>query len=327
MKYMKAIKISRYGGPEVLEFEEVPTPRPGDGEVTIDVTHAAVGLIDVLIRRGAFADYDLPMQPPFIPGIEAAGIVREIGRGVTTLAVGDLVSTLSISTGGGYAEVMVAPAAVTVRLPDGIDPAQAVAALPNATTAQLVLTRAVTVPAGAKVLVHGATGALASVFPAIARRLGASEVVGTVRSENRVARAIRLGFDRVVIAGEIGRALEGEAFDIIVDPVGGRLRSDSMSLLAPMGRLVAVGSADNRPSRPIDANELWFSNTGVVGFAVGQFLAEFPKAAGAASAEALILLADGTIRLDVATLPLASAAEAHAQMDAGGVTGRLVLTV
>jgi len=322
---MKAIRVSRYGGPEALELVDLPVPAPGPGEVTIDVTHAAVGLIDVLIRRGAFAAYDLRMQPPYVPGIEVAGTIRAIGEGVTTLRVGDRVSTLSISTGGGYAEVMVAPEEVTFALPDGVDPAQAVATLPNATTAQLALTRAVTVPHGAKVLILGATGALASVFPPIARRLGASEVVGAVRSADRIAEAEQLGFDRVVLSGELLDALDGETFDIIVDPVGGALRGASLQLLAEMGRLLAVGSADSS-GHSVDTNELWFNNRGVVGFAVGQFLQKNPAAAAPAAEAALATIADGSLKLGVETYPLESAADAHTRMDAGGMSGRIILT-
>lgn len=323
---MKTIRVTRYGGPEVLEVADLPAPAPGPGEVAIDVTHAAVGLIDVLVRRGAFADYDLPMQPPYTPGIEVAGTIRAVGEGVTGLAAGDRVATLSIATGGGYAEVMIVSAAVTFRLPDGVDPAQAVAALPNATTAQLTLTRAVTLPRDGKVLVLGATGALSSVFPPIARRLGAGEVVGAVRSAERIAEAKALGFDRVVLSGELLEELDGEEFDIIVDPVGGELRATSLGLLADMGRLVAVGSADSS-GHSVDTNELWFTNRGIVGFAVGQFLFKSPALAAPAAAEALAAIADGAIRLNVESYPLAAAADAHARMDAGKVSGRLILTV
>lgn len=324
---MRAIRISQYGGPEVLVPTDLPEPTPGPGEVSIAVSHAAVGLIDVLVRRGTFADYDLPMQPPYVPGIEVAGTVRATGEGVTTWNVGDRVSTLSIPTGGGYAEVMVAPAAVTIPLSDGVEAAQAVAALPNATTAHLALTHAVTVPAGGRVLVLGATGALASVFPAVAKGLGAAEVVGTVRTAARAAEAERLGFDRVVVSGEIDTALADDRFDIVVDPIGGPLRAAALELLAPMGRLVAVGSADNGAGTPVDTNRLWFTNTGVVGFSVGQFLIDEPDAAAPAAAAALEAVADGSISLPVDTHPLTDAAGAHARMDAGGVSGRIVLTV
>ena len=124
---MRSILAVRYGGPEVLQLLDRPAPTPAATEVAIDVSHAAVGLIDVLIRRGAFADYDLLMKAPFVPGIEVAGTVRAVGEQVTSRKVGDRVSTLSIASGGGYAEVMVAPAELTILLPDGVGSAQAVA--------------------------------------------------------------------------------------------------------------------------------------------------------------------------------------------------------
>ncbi|GLX95391.1 zinc-binding dehydrogenase [Herbidospora sp. NBRC 101105] len=319
---MKAVRVTRYGAPDVLEPADLPVPVPGEGEVAVDVTHAAVGLIDVLIRRGDFAGHGLPMQPPYTPGIEAAGTVRAVGAGVTTLRPGDRVATLSIAAGGGYAEVMIAPAAATFRLPDGLDPAQAVAALPNATTAVLALTRAITLPPDAKVLVTGATGALASVFPAIAKRLGAREVVGTVRSPARIAEAERLGFDRAVLFD----SLDAPEFDVVIDPVGGELRGRALGLLADMGRLVAVGSAD-RSGHTIDSNTLWFGNRGIVGFAVGMFLQRTPALAAPAAAEAMSAIADGSIKLAVETYPLDRAADTHARMEAGGVSGRLVLTL
>lgn len=318
---MKAVQVTRYGTPEVLDLVELPEPAPGPGEVAVDVTHAAVGLIDVLIRRGDFAAHGLPMQPPYTPGIEVAGTVRAVGADVTGLAAGDRVGTLSIATGGGYAEVMIAPAAATFRLPDGLDPAQAVAALPNATTAVLALTRAVTLPPDARVLVLGATGALASVFPAVARRLGAAEVVGTVRSAARIAEAERLGFDRAALFD----SLDGQRFDVVVDPVGGELRGRALGLLADMGRLIAVGGAD-RSAHSLDTGQLWFGNTGVVGFAVGNFLPRFPALAAPAAAEALAAIGDGSIKLDVETFPLSRAADTHTRMEAGGVSGRLILT-
>lgn len=324
---MRSILAVRYGGPEVLQLLDRPAPTPAATEVAIDVSHAAVGLIDVLIRRGAFADYDLLMKAPFVPGIEVAGTVRAVGEQVTSHKVGDRVSTLSIASGGGYAEVMVAPAELTILLPDGVGSAQAVAALPNATTAQLALTRAAGVPQGGRVLVHGAAGALASVFPPIARRLGASEVVGTVRSADRIAEAEALGFDRVVVSEDLLGVDSHERFDIIVDPVGGVQRPELLELLAQMGRLIAVGSADSRSGKAVDTNDLWFNNTGIVGFSVGNFLAENPAAAAVSAADALEVIAEGSINLQISTYPLERAADAHARMEAGAVSGRLVLDV
>src|SRR3954469_322428 len=105
---MNAIAISRFGGPEVLTQVELPDPHPGPGQISIDVTHAAVGMIDVIYRRGDRADDDRFPPPPFVPGIEVAGLVREVGDGVDQFRVGERVVTLSLMEMGGYATVAVA---------------------------------------------------------------------------------------------------------------------------------------------------------------------------------------------------------------------------
>lgn len=141
---MRAVTITEFGGPDVLAEVELPTPRPGPGQVTIDVSHAAVGLVDIFFRHGdlAGAPGDLGRKPPFVPGLEVVGAVREVGAGVTTLRVGEPVVTLTRIGQGGYATVAVVDAALTISLEGtGADPVQAVAAMPNAATAHLSLTR------------------------------------------------------------------------------------------------------------------------------------------------------------------------------------------
>jgi NADPH:quinone reductase len=150
-------------------------------------------MIDVIFRRGDRAGDDRFPPPPFVPGIEVAGFVRELGDGVRRFSVGERVVTLSLIEMGGYATVAVADAARTVSL-EGIDvdTAQAIATLPNAVTAHLALTHAVRIEGNTTVLVHGATGGLASVFPAVARALGARRLIGTV-AENHIEPALALG--------------------------------------------------------------------------------------------------------------------------------------
>src|SRR5260370_13001040 len=196
---MRAITISRFGPPDVLTEVELPDPRPAAGQVAIDVTHAAVGMIDVFFRRGDFSGDPQFPTPPFVPGIEVAGTIRELGEGITDFRVGETVVTLSLMTLGGYATVALADARLTVSLTSSnIDPAQAVALVPNATTAYLALTTVAHLRAGETVLVHGATGGLASVFPAVARALGAARILGTVGSSSKAAVARSMGYDEVL---------------------------------------------------------------------------------------------------------------------------------
>jgi NADPH2:quinone reductase len=325
---MHAISVTAYGGPDVLQLIEAPDPVPGPGEVTIAVTHAAVGLIDGLIRSGTFADHAAVARPPFVPGLEVAGHIRALGSGVEGLTVGESVATLTLPKLGGNAEIAVAPVALVVSLEgSGVDPAQAVAGLGNAATAYLALTRAAHLGAGETVLVHGAIGGLASAFPAVARMLGASRVVGTVRTAAKADAARALGLDDVIVSDDFPAGLNDEKFDVIVDPVGGDQRGESLDVLAPLGRLVVVGSAVGNTAVAVDTNRIWTSSIAVIGFSVGLVLAIDPTLGIPAGRAVLPLLAGGELSLPITELPLADAAEAHRLMDARSVVGRLVLTV
>jgi NADPH:quinone reductase len=324
---MRAVTIPRFGEAAVLALEDVPTPAPGPDQVAIDVTHAAVGLADVLMRRG-----ELGGIPPIIPGLEVAGTIRGVGDRAAGLRVGQPVVTLSRPSAGGYAEVTLADAAITFPLDDvspAVDPGLAVAVVPNATTALLALEEVAHLRTGERVLVHGATGALASIVGQVARELGAGRVIGTVRSPDRVEDAERNGFDIVVESADFADELaqrDLDAIDVIVDPVGGPLRAESLKVLAPLGRLLAVGNASGTEDVRIGANELWLSTAGVLGFNVGGLLASKPERGSAAARRALALVAAGRVATRHTTLPLDRAGEAHRRLEAGGLSGRLVLT-
>ena len=324
---MRAIMISRFGSPDVLTEVELPDPRPAAGQVTIDVTHAAVGMVDVFFRRGDHASNPQFPRPPFVPGIEVAGTVRELGEGVTNVHVGESVVT-PLLTLGGYVTVALADARLLVSLASStIDPVQAVALLPNTTTAYLALTAVAHMREGDRVLVHGATGGLASVFPAVARSLGASRVLGTVGSSFKAEAARALGYDEVVTHDRFPDAFSDQKFDLIIDPVGGTARLASLDLLAPMGRMVLVGHASTTPEEPIRGNDLWLRSIGVLGFSVGAILAYDPTLARQASQAAINLVQQGALNVPIETLPLAQAAEAHRRLEAREVAGRVILTV
>ncbi|MEP6479194.1 MAG: zinc-binding alcohol dehydrogenase family protein [Rhodoglobus sp.] len=324
---MKSMTVTAYGDADVIHAIERPEVPPGVGEVSITVSHAAVGLIDVLIRRGVFADHDGIQRPPFVPGLETAGTIRAIGEGVSDFRIGEPVATLTVLAHGGYAEVVTVPASLVISLEGhSIDPVQAVAALPNATTVHLALSRAIRFPSAARILVHGASGALASVVPAVARQLGASEIIGTVRSE-RLATARPGGFDRLVASESFAKELADLRFDVIVDAIGGAIREASIPLLAHMGRLLALGSAGSDHGAMLDSNQLWLANAGVVGFNVGLFFTQEPNAARDAALAVLPLLADKRLHLDTTTLPLAQAARAHQMLEDLPANGRVILSV
>jgi NADPH2:quinone reductase len=325
---MQAVQVSRFGEPDVLAVAELPDPTPGPGQVAIDVTHAAVGLIDVYVRQGLYQDREGLPQPPYVPGLEVAGTVRALGDGVTGLAVGERVVTLSADATGGYASVYVSDQTRVVSTEGhDIDPALAVAVVPNAIMAHVALTRAIRLSEGESVLVHGALGALAATFPGIARQLGASRVVGTVRAERMGAAAVtRLPYDTIVDSAQLPDALAGEKFDVIVDPVGGVVRTQSLDLLALSGRLLLVGNASGDWDHRVDGNQIWYGNVVVAGFNAGAYLPAHPDAVRPAAEAALAAVAAGMADVEVEVLPLADAATAHQRLENRSTKGRVVLT-
>jgi NADPH2:quinone reductase len=319
-RQMKAVVIPEFGAAEVLRVGEVPVPEPGPGQVAIDVAYAGANFAEVLYRRGLV---DVPL--PFVPGIEVSGRISAVGAGVEDLTVGQPVAALTIVGGGGHAEVVVTSAELVAPL-DGLRlPMDVAAALPsNSTTAFLVLDRVARIEPGQSVLVHAAAGGVGSQLGQAARLLGAGRVVGTVGGQAKIETARRFGYDEVILRDRLD---EVDEFDIVVDMVGGSARRTGLDRLAPMGRLVVMGNASGADDVGIPANELWFTNKTVSGFNLAAFSAAFPKEAGRTLRRAVEAAANGDLRVQVETLPLERAVEAHRRIESGATTGKLVLDV
>ena len=326
---MQAVQATRFGDPAVLTLAGLPDPTPGPGQIAIDVSHAAVGLIDLYTRQGQYRDRPGLPQPPYTPGLEVAGTVRALGDGVTGFTVGERVVALSGQGSGGYASVYIADAQRVVSTERyDIDPALAVAAIPNALMVHVALTRVIPLAKGENVLVHGALGGFASAVPGIAGQLGAGRVVGTVRAGKlRAAEASALPYDRIVDSGDLPGALGEERFDVVVDAVGGTVRTQSPDLLAPFGKMLLVGNASGDWDHTLPSNRLWFGNFTVAGFNSGGYLPAHPETIAPAAEAALEAAAAGLLDIDVETLPLAEAATAHRRLEEHSVDGRIVLAV
>jgi NADPH:quinone reductase len=318
---MKAVVVTQYGDTGVLALTEMPEPKPGPGQVSINVTHSAVGLVDTFLRQGMVPAF----APPFVPGLEVAGTIRELGEGVTGLRIGEPVVTLSLMSVGGYATVSLADAALTISL-DGldVDPALAVSVLPNAVTAYLSLTKVAHLQEGEHVLVHGAIGGLASVYPAVARSLGAARIVGTVRTASKLEAARQLDYDKVILSEQFPAAVGDERFHVVIDPVGGDVLAASPDVMAPLGRAILVGNASKTPVS-FSNDVLWLKSLAVQGFSVGPYLVGNPSAGRPAAQAVLRFLAEGKLDIPLTFLPLEQAAEAHRRLEAKEVTGRIVL--
>lgn len=168
------------------------------------------------------------------------------------------------------------------------------------------------------------TPPLGSLLGQVAKLLGAGRVVGTVGSAAKVEAARGFGYDEVILREDLATAGE---FDVVVDMVGGPARQGSLDRLAPLGRLVVMGNASGAEDVGISANELWFSNKTVSGFNLAAYSAVHPERAGEALRRVVRAAAEGTLRVQVETVPLAAVVEAHRRIESGSTTGKLVLEV
>jgi NADPH2:quinone reductase len=324
---VQAVQATQFGDPSVLKVVDLPDPVPAPGEIAIDVTHAAVGLVDVFLRQGLYKDRPGLPQPPFVPGLEVAGTVRALGDGVTGFAVGERVVSMSGTGSGGYASVHVGPASLVASTEAyGLDPALAVSVVPNAAMAHVAFTSVLRLAAGESVLVHGALGGFAAAFPGIARQLGAARVVGTVRaSKLAAAAATRLPYDQVVDSADLPGALGDEKFDVVIDPVGGEVRTRSLDLMKPGGRLLACGNASGEWGHQVDTNQLWLRSIAVCGFSSGAYLPAHRHLVRPALEAALTVAAAGLGDTELDVLPFAEAVTAHERMESRDLAGRIVL--
>jgi NADPH2:quinone reductase len=199
--------------------------------------------------------------------------------------------------------------------------------VPNAATAYLALTGVAHLQPGERVLVHGALGGLASAFPGVARILGAAGVVGTVRRASlAAAQASALPYDDVVASEDLADAVGDQRFDVVIDPVGGQLRTETLQVMAPMGRMLLVGNASGDWQHTVQTNALWVGNLAMLGFSVGFYLPAHPEQARPAAQVALKAVSQGLVGIRTQTLSLAEAAEAHRRIESGTVGGRILLT-
>lgn len=236
---------------------------------------------------------------------------------------------MSAGTGtGGYAAVYIAPVGGVVSIEgSNVDPALAVAMIPNAAMAHIALTMVARLAEGEGVLVHGALGGFASAFPGIAKQLGASRVVGTVRPGKLEAAAnTKLPYDRIIDSAELPGALAGEKFDVIIDPVGGSLRDQSFALMKPGSRLIVAGNASGDWTHAVKTNDLWLGSMTVAGFNAGAFLPSHPEAIRPGLEAALKAADSGLCDTLFDELPFTKAVTAHERMESRDLNGRIVLT-
>jgi NADPH:quinone reductase len=322
---MRALVLNRTGGPEQLELTEVPEPEPEPGHLLIDARAAGVSFPDLLLTRG---QYQLKPEPPFTPGVECAGVVREAPE-ASGFAPGERVMALTML--GTFAEVVRAPLAMCFPIPDGLDFEQAGGFVMNYHTAHFALARRGRLRAGETLLVHGAAGGVGTAAIQVGKGLGA-RVLAAVSDDQKAAVAREAGADEVLDSGGdwVGATQEttaGRGADVIFDPVGGERLESSPRCLAPEGRLLVIGFAEGSiPS--LAANRILLRNIDVVGVNWGGFLPVDPALPAATHAALAQMVADGHVAPIVGrSYPLGSAAQALADLDARRARGKLVLAI
>jgi NADPH2:quinone reductase len=322
---MRALRLIELSGPDGLELADVPEPDAGEGMVLIDVHAAGVAFPDLLLTRG---EYQIKADPPFVPGIEVAGVVREAPEG-SVLAPGMRVAAQTAL--GGFAEVAAAPVGLTFAIPDAMTFEQASGFVMNYHTAWFGLARRGRLAAGEALLVHGAAGGVGSAAVQVGKGLGA-RVIAAVSDEAKEAVARDAGADAVVRVdgdwvGAVRELTDGRGADVVFDPVGGDRFELSPRCLAPEGRLLVIGFAEGRIPE-IAANRVLLRNIDVVGVNWGGFLGAHPGLASEGAAALAELFERGFVRpLVGGTYPLEEGARALRDLDERRATGKLVLSV
>lgn len=322
---MHAIQVSRFGDASVLSWTELPEPRAGAGEVLVRVTATGVNFADIMSRRGAYAG---GAEPPFVPGLDCAGVITAVGDGVAGLHVGQRVAAYPAQ--GSYCEVAVAKAVLTYPLADEI-PDEAGASLNVVVTAYNILKWAGRIAPGDSVLVHAAAGGVGSTAVQLARVFGAGRIFATAGGPEKVALAKAAGADVAIdyLAEDFGRRVldetGGRGADIILDSVAGDVFTRGLPALAPFGRYVTFGNASGQGAE-VPAMKLQRDNRAIVGYTSGGYRKRRPEALRPTVEAVYALIAERRIALRIGTrFPLRDARRAHEFVESRQSTGKVLL--
>ena len=320
---MKACVVQKLSGPDGMVYTDIDDVTGDGGNVVIDVRAAGVCFPDLLLSKG---EYQLKLPPPFVPGMEAAGVVRSAPPG-SGFKVGERVSAFGIL--GGYAEQVAVPAPNVIRSPAELDDAEAVSLLVNYNTMYFALARRAAMRAGQSVLVLGSAGGGGTAAIQVARAMGASKVIAMVHRTSATDFVESLGADVVLPltdgwAQAVRDHTDGRGVDIVVDPVGGQAFDDALRVLAIDGKLLVIGFAAGAIPT-VKVNRLLLRNVGVLGVAWGEYLFQVPGSAALFAWGLKQLVSAGLKPPPPQRYPLSEGSAALQALADGGVFGKLVL--
>jgi NADPH:quinone reductase len=320
---VRAIVVTEHGGPEVLAVEDRPDPEPGTGQLLVDVDAIGVNYRDVYEREGGGTH---AAETPHPAGVEGAGVVAEVGEGVSRFSPGDRVAWSNAP--GSYAERVLVGDNAAVKLPDGVSTELAAALILQGCTAHYLATTTYPIQGGDTVIVHAAAGGVGLLLTQIAKRRG-GRVIATTSTEEKAELARGAGADETIgYEGFAERAREltgGEGVHAVYDGIGAATFDESLSALRPRGYMVLYGAASGPPPpveiAKLNAKSLFLTRPTLAHY--GQTGPELPVRAG----ELLEWVAAGELDVRIGgRYPLADAARAQSDLESRSTTGKLLLT-
>ena len=320
---MRGVIVREHGGPDVMRLEELELPAPGPGQARVRLDASGVNYLDIRQRTG-----DFKVTLPIVIGNEGAGVVEELGAGVTGLRAGQKVGW--IMAGGTYATHAIVAADRLVPLPADVDPALAAASLMQGLTAHALATTVHPIQSGETVLIHGVAGGLGGILCEIAHLRGA-RVIGTVTRADKAEAARAVGADEVIVredadfASEAKRLTSGKGVDVVYDGMGRETFEQGFGALRPLGTLVLFGQASGAVPH-IDTHVLQQGGGRyLTRAAVGNHIAARDELLRRAE-ELFGWIAKGTVHVRVArSYPLSDARRAHEDLGSRRTAGKLVL--
>ncbi|MBV7507823.1 quinone oxidoreductase [Bacillus sp. sid0103] len=324
---MKAIIATQFGGPEVLKYTDIEIPSIKPSQVLIKVEKTSVNFVDIKTRYGKKGGGKVP----FVPGLDAAGVIESVGSEVQRFKVGQRV--VAFPANGSYAEYIVAEETLTFAIPDHIGFETAAACPTVSFLAYKLLADIARIEKGETVLIHSAAGGVGTTAIQLAKLLGAGKVIGTVGNEVKAAVALEAGADHVIcyetedFATQVNELTDGKGVNIILDSVAGWVSEKSLECLALYGRLVHFGNSSGIAGN-FKTSELHSSCRSILGFSLGTTRRLNPQILEDTAQHVFKYLANGSLQIKIGhTFPLKDAALAHVLIESRLSKGKVLLDV
>ncbi len=320
---MRAIQVSKTGGPEALEVVDVPIPQPKANEVLVKIEASGVNFIDVYFREGRY-----PTPLPFIVGREMAGVVTEVGKDVKEFRAGDRVAQTGVM--GSYADYQAVPQDQLVHVPAGVTNQQAAASMLQGATMHYLMRSTYPLRAGETVLVHAAAGGMGLLLTQLGKKIGAT-IIGTVSTDEKAKLGREAGADHIInytnqdFVAEVKRITNNQGVDVVYDGVGKTTFEGSLSVLRPRGFMVLFGGASGAvpPFDPIRLTQL--GSLFLTRPSLSHYIAKREELVWRMT-EVFNLIAAGDLKIHIGhTYKLADAQQAHHDLEARKTTGKVLL--